>query len=222
MRSPRDSRDRTDEETQDRNLGRANTFKRVNTGWTARDWESSQPDRKISYLHRLPRQQRWGMHSWPQHPRQLNQDICQIHVAKKSGCHPSLSSSPRCNGSALLKCGRWDRGWPPRAVCCGDKDLFSGGGKNTTRDRAQWMYTMTLIFVLERQEREPEKSRDLHAEWGRVGTPTLSSWVHAFYPSASSLVNCHSTNRLVSRAASQVYPQGLQWLSKAVSQEKVE
>ena len=137
MRSPRDSRDRTDEETRDRNLGCANTFKRVNTGWTARDWESSQPDRKISYLHRLPRQQRWGMHSWPQHPRQLNQDICQIHVAKESGCHPNLSSSPRCNGSALLNCGGWDRGLTPGAVCCGDKDLFSRGRKKAKHHQGQ-------------------------------------------------------------------------------------
>lgn len=133
MRSPRDSRDRTDEETRDRNLGCANTFKRVNTGWTARDWESSQPDRKISYLHHLPRQQRWGMHSWPQHPRQLNQDICQIHVAKESGCHPSLSSSPRCNGSALLNCGGWDRGLTPR--CCllwGQRSIFPGKKEGET------------------------------------------------------------------------------------------
>ena len=182
MRSPRDSRDRKDEESQDRTLGCANTFKRVNTVWTARDWESSQPDRKISHLHHLPRQQGWGTHSWPQYPRQLNQDICQIHVAKKSGCHPSLSSSPRCKGSALLKCRGWGRGFPQVLSAVGTMIYFPGEGRrwNITRDGAQWTYTMTLIFILERQEREAEKSRDLHAEWGRAGIPTLSSSVRAF------------------------------------------
>ena len=86
------------------------------------------------------------------------------------------------------------------------------------------MCTMTPIFILERQEREPEKSRDLHDEWGRIGIPTLSSSVHVFLllcqqPSELSVV---LRDPLISRAASQVHPQGLQWLSNTVPQEKVE
>lgn len=182
-----------------------------------RDWktEGSQKDRKFSYLCHLPRQQGVEGHFIGSSPSDILIKTFLRYAHTQTGCRPGLSCSPRCNGSALLTCGR-TRALPPNGVCCGDGSSLIHLGKEggeTTRDRSQWMCTTILTFYGEGNRTRKFKyfAQWKWQSWDSNSRPYLLR--SCFYTPARSEFPIPLRDHLVSRAASRcLHKSGSHWV----------